>query len=64
MAFTSQNLVTMTGTVLVDRELSIRVDIDGFRVWLPKSVIEDWPDEGDTGEIIMPEWLAIEKGLV
>lgn len=35
-------------------------------VWLPKSQI-DWsgdPDVGDTCSFIVPEWLAIEKGLI
>jgi hypothetical protein len=39
-------------------------------VWIPKSQISDWcdgPDDEpgyDTTSIFIPEWLAIEKGMV
>lgn len=39
-------------------------------VWVPKSQIEDWTDGPDdepgygTTSIFIPEWLAIEKGMV
>ena len=39
-------------------------------VWLPKSQISDWCDGPDdepgygTTSVFLPEWLAIEKGLV
>jgi hypothetical protein len=33
-------------------------------VWIPKSLMEDWPDKGKEGTAIMKEWIAIEKGLV
>lgn len=33
---------------------------DGKKVWLPKSQVEDNCD----GTFTLPEWLAIEKGLV
>lgn len=39
-------------------------------VWVPKSQITDWTDGPDkepgygTSSIFIPEWLAIEKGLV
>jgi hypothetical protein len=45
------------GAIYVDFE-------DGLKEWLPKSQLDDWPDEGDTGLIRMKTWLAEEKGLV
>lgn len=39
-------------------------------VWVPKSQISDWTDGPDdspgigTTSILIPEWLAIEKGMV
>ena len=33
-------------------------------VWIPKSLMEDWPDSGDTGSVLMKEWIALEKGLI
>lgn len=41
--------------------------IDDEKVWIPKSQIgEDSAvtELGDSGELEIPEWLAIEKGLV
>lgn len=36
------------------------LQIDGKRVWLPKSQCEFYEDEG---VVTMPDWLAIEKEL-
>ena len=44
---------------------------DGKRdAWIPKSMVSDWcdgPDEAPgygTTSIFIPEWLALEKGLI
>jgi len=38
---------------------------DGDRKFsIPKSVMEDWPDEGDTGTVIVRQWFAEQEGLV
>jgi len=54
--------------VVEERDISICIDDGTKDVWLPKSqVIEYDPDvfdEGDDITITIPEWLAIEKGLV
>lgn len=36
-------------------------DSDGETVWLPKSQVEY---DQDSGTFTMPEWLALEKGLI
>ena len=44
--------------------------IDGDKVWIPKSQIDDDSElydgavEGDTGTLVIPRWLAIDKALV
>ena len=44
---------------------AILVDAGGDEdVWIPKSLLDDWPEVGESGEIEIPEWLAIEEGLV
>lgn len=35
--------------------------IDGEKVWIPKSQMEDWDPNNKT--FMIPEWLAVEKGL-
>lgn len=52
--------------ILRETEAALLVSDGGRQVWLPKSQIEN-PDDlspGDSGEIIVPVWLAEEKGLV
>lgn len=39
----------------------------GADAWIPKSQILDYSDDyglGDTIEIELPEWLALEKGMI
>lgn len=49
---------------LRESDLAVLFDIEGEEVWVPKSLMEDWPDEDDEGEIEIPEWFAIKEGLV
>jgi hypothetical protein len=51
------------------RPSSVRIEIDGARHWLPRSVVEydgelDHAQPGELVEITVPEWLAYEKGLI
>ena len=56
--------------VLRTPDLALLCKIDGCDWWIPKSQIlegsnfGDDSEEGDEGELIIPEWLAIEKELV
>jgi len=43
-------------------ESGSKPDGEGWKVWLPKSQIENHDDEAKTFDI--PEWLALEKGLI
>lgn len=43
---------------------SILVRVGDEEKLLPKSQLEDWPDVGERGEVIVQEWLAIKKGLI
>lgn len=61
------DLVDVTATKRMDKEKSIalatgRLDKDGREIWawVPKSQVED---NGD-GTFTMPEWLAMDKGLI
>jgi len=57
--------VEVFGTVLSENFVSIKADCGIDKdVWLPKSQLEDWPDVGESGEILMTEWMAIKKGLI
>ena len=50
--------------VVAETDLAILVKMDGNDIWLPKSQLDDWPDVGDSGTIIIKTWLAEEKELI
>lgn len=54
-------------SVTMERDKSLCCRIDGDDVWVPKSLIHDNSEVykmGSEGELVVPEWWAIEKGLV
>lgn len=54
------DLIEIAAEKRADREHAIKI-FDGSRTaWLPKSLVEDNRD----GTFTMPEWLALEKGLI
>jgi hypothetical protein len=54
---------------VTDRAILVNFGVKD-EVWLPKSQISDWCDGPDdspgygTTSVFIPEWLAIEKGMV
>ena len=60
-----------SGEVYVEArsDKALLVVFEGEKIWVPKSVIDDdsevWSDKhvGQTGDLVLPEWLADEKGL-
>lgn len=61
-----EGYIEVFGSTVHETDEAIMCDFGmaGDVVWLPKSQLEDWPDVGDSGEVLMPEWLAEEKGLM
>ena len=54
-------LVDIDAALNRETEHAILVDHGGHeKVWLPKSLVEDNRD----GTFTMPEWLALDKGLI
>lgn len=49
---------------LKDSGRAIKVSGGCIEEWLPKSQIEYNGEEGDTITVTMPNWLALEKGLI
>ena len=62
------DLVEVTGEILIDYPSlkAIRFYDGTRRVWLPRSQIQIEPHEdgGRLSVVTMPEWLALEKGLI
>lgn len=46
--------------------MAILVEVDDAEYWIPKSQIDDDSEvyqDGDEGTLVIPEWLASEKGF-
>lgn len=54
-------LIDIAGEVKGETEKAYRFYDGKETVWLPKSQVEWYEDEGT---MTMPEWLALEKGLI
>lgn len=64
MISNDKSLIELSGTVLGETDLAVRIDFGDKTVWLPKSQMEDWPNVGETGEVLVKEWIAKEKELI
>ena len=54
-------------TVIGETPLAIKCEFGDKVEWIPKSLVHpdsDTLDVGDTGTLIIPEWLAHKKGLI
>lgn len=57
--------VEVNGTTEHETNMAVLIDVGlGDPVWFPKSQLEDWPDKGENGDVLMTEWIAEEKGVV
>ena len=59
-----KNLIEVFGIVSAETDLAIKVDCGTGIIWIPKSQLEDWPNINKSGEILMQEWIAKEKGII
>ncbi len=58
---------TVTEPVEKETDAAILVEVDGVQHWIPKSQISEDSEvyeEGQTGELVITEWIATEKGIV
>lgn len=59
-----------TVTVLHATENALKVDYEGEEMWIPLSQIDDDSEiykkdqVGETGELVISEWMAKQKGLI
>ena len=62
----SNKLIEVAVTILHETVMAFLVDDGINQVWLPKSQIKDHEDIsiGETLEIEIPEWLAIDKEII
>jgi hypothetical protein len=50
--------------VIRETNEAILIKIDKENIWLPKSQLDDYPEVGESGIILIKTWLAEEKELI
>ena len=60
-----RKLIELEGETIVETDEAVLSDFgrDG-NVWVPKIQMEDWPDKGMFGEVLIEKWIAEEKDLL
>ena len=65
---TSAELAKIPATAVRESERAILVDVgDRRNHWIPKSLIHDDSEVwklGQSGELVVPEWFALQEGLI
>ena len=63
---TDKNYIELDLQQLAETEKAIRVSDGTMAEWIPKSQLEDDPEHLDNGlvRIVIPEWLAQDKGFI
>lgn len=60
--------VELTVRVKATTDKAVMIETERGTAWVPRSQIEDWSGSDDLDlnveSIFVPEWLAVEKGLV
>jgi len=56
--------VVLEGQTMRETEKAVLINFDDDEQWVPKSLLEDWPDEDCIGDIIVKEWWARQEGFV
>jgi len=60
-----KSLISVEATTLRETDQAVLFDFGlPEEVWIPKSQLEEWPDEDDFGEVWIKEWIAKEKGII
>ena len=63
----AREIIDITVQIHAKTDRAILVSDDGHKekaVWLPLSQVEVEMMRGGTAEITLPEWLALDKGLI
>jgi len=50
--------------VIRETDRAILVNDGDEEFWIPKSVMESWPDPGKSGEARIAEWFALKNFLI
>ena len=62
-----RNKVRFDGVfALKETDAALLVEVEGKQVWIPKSQVDDESEvygEGHEGELVVSDWIAMQKGL-
>lgn len=49
---------------ITDTDMAVLFDDGDEEFWVPKSVMEDWPEIGESGTAMVEYWFAEQEGLI
>lgn len=47
-----------------ETEMAVLFSDGDEEIWIPKSLMEDWPEVGESGTALVEEWFATKEGLI
>lgn len=56
--------IELAGTTLAESAAAVQIDFGDKIKWISKSQMEDWPDKGTSGTVLVKEWIAFKEGLI
>lgn len=60
----NDEFVNIPGATKAETNLAVLFEFADKEEWLPKSLLEDYPDMDEEGDVMMPEWLAYDRDLI
>lgn len=56
--------VEVDAKAVAESAFAVLLDTGDDECWVPKSVMDEWPEVGETGTALIEEWFAVKEGLV
>jgi len=58
------SFIELFGKTISESDLAVQIDFGDAVKWIPKSQMEDWPNIGFNGSVLIKEWIAKKEGLI
>lgn len=59
-----KSFIELFGKTISQSEKAVCIDFGDNIHWIPISQMEDYPDVGYSGSVLVKEWIAKDKGLI
>jgi hypothetical protein len=59
-----KSLIELFGKTISESKMAVQIDFGDRVLWVPISQMEDWPEVGFNGSVLIKEWIAKKEGLI